>query len=261
MRRFRGFTLIELLAVIGVIAILMALLFPLFSRSREGARRIACFNNQQQLGQALNLYVDVFDAKLPMASNLEMPPTEPLRMWPSQVFPYIQNAKVFACPSSDSRVAFTWATRSWQNVGYSGVTAYDPNGCGDNEPDPRGCEGFRRVISFTELKEPARVALFADTPAGELGEKYRGYVFSPYNGIFNSRYPELSPPLCSDRDLVRELSHLPPSHLKPIYARHLADGEDNGYVNIIFADGHAKGFTARSVLAMENGANIIWRFR
>lgn len=261
MVRNKAFTLAELLAVIAGIAILMAVLFPLFARSREGARRINCFNNQQQLGHALTLYVDVFDAKLPMASNLAVPPSDPLRMWPSQVFPYIQNTKVFACPSSDSRVAFTWADRSWQNVGYSGVTAYDPNGCDDNVTDPRGCEGFKRVISFTELKEPARVALFADTPAGELSAKYRGYVFSPYNGLFNPRFPELGTPLCSDRDLVRELSHLPPSHLKPIYARHLADGEDNGFVNVIFADGHAKAFTARSVLAMENGANIIWRFR
>jgi prepilin-type N-terminal cleavage/methylation domain-containing protein len=261
MIRFRAFTLVELLVVIAVLAILVSLLFPMIMRSREGARRITCFNNQQQLGQALNLYVDAFDAKLPMAANLEMPATNPLRMWPSQVFPYVQDKKVFACPSSDSRVAFTWADRSWQNVGYSGVTAYDPNGCEDNVPDPRGCEGFKRVISLTELKEPARVALFADTPAGELQAKYRGYVFSPYNGIVNPRYPELSPPLCSDRDLVRELSHLPPSHLKPIYARHQADGEDNGFVSIVFADGHAKAFTARSVLAMENGANIIWRFR
>src|SRR6266511_5057775 len=65
MYRQKGFTLIELLVVIAVIAILAALLFPVFAQAREKARQAACFSNLKQIGLALNLYLQDYDEHLP----------------------------------------------------------------------------------------------------------------------------------------------------------------------------------------------------
>jgi prepilin-type processing-associated H-X9-DG protein len=56
-------------------------------------------------------------------------------------------------------------------------------------------------------------------------------------------------------------SPLPPGQLKPVLARHFASGNDSGLATLGFADGHAKAYSARSILAQEAGANLIWRFR
>lgn len=61
MNRSRGFTLIELLVVIAIIAILAAILFPVFSRAREQARKTACLNNVRQLSQGLAMYVHLWE--------------------------------------------------------------------------------------------------------------------------------------------------------------------------------------------------------
>jgi prepilin-type N-terminal cleavage/methylation domain-containing protein len=63
-RRHRGFTLIELLIVIAIIALLAAILFPVFARSRENARRASCQSNLQQIGVALLLYARDYDEHL-----------------------------------------------------------------------------------------------------------------------------------------------------------------------------------------------------
>jgi hypothetical protein len=111
------------------------------------------------------------------------------------------------------------------------------------------------------MEEPARTPMFGDTASGPTAEKYRGYVFDPYVGETNPRDPRLSPPLVADRDLVRELNHLPPARLKPLHARHFATGDNRGLAVLIFGDGHAKAYSAASILAQDRGANLIWRFR
>ena len=65
LHRRRGFTLIELLVVIAIIAILAAILFPVFAQAREQARRATCLSNQKQLGHALTMYAQDYDEQLP----------------------------------------------------------------------------------------------------------------------------------------------------------------------------------------------------
>jgi prepilin-type N-terminal cleavage/methylation domain-containing protein len=258
----RAFTLIELLVVIAIIAILAAVLFPVFSRAKEAAKRTVCLSNARQLGISVGMYIDDHHGNLPMGTNYSVPTDDPYRIWVAQVYPYVENKAIFLCPADQvGKFGNTWAARGELNIGYNGDSAFDAAGCTESQPDKKGCEGFTVVANTAKMKEPSRTAMFADTPGGPLGDKYRGYTFSPYNGKEHPLVKELSLPLVSDRDLVKELNNLPPSQLKPVYARHQKTGRDEGFATVIFADGHAKGYSANSILAMDNGADIIWRFR
>lgn len=257
----RAFSLIELLVVIAIIAVLAAILFPVFSRAKEASKRVACVSNARQLGMSVMIYVEDHNGAFPMAANYDVPTTDRYRIWTAQVFNYIENRGIFNCPSADGKFGDTWATRGEMTIGFNGITAFESAGCDENQEDTFGCEGFTTPARVSRMVEPSRSALFADTPGGPISQKYRGFVFSPHNGIEHPTNKELSLPLIADRDLVRELNHLPPRQLKPVFARHQKTGKNQGFTSVIFADGHAKAYSANSILAMDEGANIIWRFR
>ncbi|MCS6859998.1 MAG: DUF1559 domain-containing protein [Abditibacteriales bacterium] len=249
----RGFTLIELLVVLAIIAILAAILLPVFSRAREKARQGGCMNNARQLSLSVQMYLQDHDEVFPPSTNYTVPTTSPARTWTQIVQPYLQNWQVFLCPSaplSPTALTFDWSNRGEVSIGYNALTAIDPS----------GVEGRPTPASLPQVEEPARTVFFADTPSGPTVLKYRGYVFDPMNGRVNPRDPRLSTPLVADTDLVAG-SPLPPSLLKPVYCRHLADGSGAGFATLVFADGHVKPYTARQILGQDAGANLIWRFR
>ena len=105
LRQRRAFTLIELLVVIAIIAILAAILFPVFARAREAARRSSCITNVRQLGMATMQYVQDYDERFP--PRMPDPPAgaaypcKPCRTidWRPWVRPYIKNEQLFVCPS------------------------------------------------------------------------------------------------------------------------------------------------------------------
>ena len=88
----RGFTLIELLVVIAIIAILAAILFPVFARAREKARQTSCLSNVKQLGFALLCYMQDNDEVALRHLNGTI-------FWPAMLHPYIKNTQVLNCPS------------------------------------------------------------------------------------------------------------------------------------------------------------------
>jgi prepilin-type N-terminal cleavage/methylation domain-containing protein/prepilin-type processing-associated H-X9-DG protein len=91
----RGFTLIELLIVIAIIAILAAILFPVFARARENARRSSCQSNLKQLGLGILQYTQDYDERMPQTQRDNSGPS-----WKDYIFAYVKNTQVFSCPSN-----------------------------------------------------------------------------------------------------------------------------------------------------------------
>ena len=102
----RGFTLIELLVVIAIIAILAAILFPVFARARENARRTSCLSNAKQIGLGVMQYTQDYDEMYPMigflaGDTLTYPDgVVSNNNWIMRVYPYVKSAQVFNCPSN-----------------------------------------------------------------------------------------------------------------------------------------------------------------
>jgi len=95
MRR-SGFTLIELLVVIAIIAILAAILFPVFARAREKARQTSCLSNIKQLGMGMYMYTSDYDERTPIGySGLGWW----TGTWKERVYPYVKNYQLYDCPS------------------------------------------------------------------------------------------------------------------------------------------------------------------
>ena len=95
----RGFTLIELLVVIAIIAILAAILFPVFARARENARRASCQSNLKQLGLGIMQYTQDYDEKMPATTYAYTLPGNLPSSWDLTVQPYVKSTQVLTCPS------------------------------------------------------------------------------------------------------------------------------------------------------------------
>ena len=98
MRR-RGFTLIELLVVIAIIAILAAILFPVFAKAREKARQSSCLSNTKQLALGVLQYAQDYDERLPSGDCYALTNGG---CWDCVITPYVKNDQVFVCPSNSS---------------------------------------------------------------------------------------------------------------------------------------------------------------
>src|SRR5713226_5188933 len=98
-KRF-AFTLIELLVVIAIIAILAAILFPVFAQARERARMTACVSNMRQIGSGLMMYVQDYDEAFPFCRFHVDQTGQPVYVWRNAIRPYLKSLDVLGCPSN-----------------------------------------------------------------------------------------------------------------------------------------------------------------
>ena len=144
----RGFTLIELLVVIAIIAILAAILFPVFARAREKARQTSCLSNVKQLALGAMMYAQDYDETYPPGLVQPVPGSNPVLTGLTsfsahdQIYPYVMNIQVYNCPSAR---ALTWTGA------YTGAHAYGYN------------RHISTAVALAEMREPTRFLLICDT--------------------------------------------------------------------------------------------------
>jgi prepilin-type N-terminal cleavage/methylation domain-containing protein/prepilin-type processing-associated H-X9-DG protein len=164
----KGFTLIELLVVVAIIAILATILFPVFARARENARRASCQSNLKQIGLAWAQYTQDYDEKYPSVF-------EP--SWDKGVEPYMgtkvqgtstKNPLVFRCPSDYTGTgSFAGKERTYSanrgrlvqadnSIIYTGAFSF----AGDTTPKPAGAR------ALAEIQDPAGTILISERPGG-----------------------------------------------------------------------------------------------
>lgn len=197
MKKRFGFTLIELLVVIAIIAILAAILFPVFAQAREAARKTSCISNLKQIALALGMYQTDYDGKM-MASGMlpENPATAAdgtniIRMLSggSSYFlqPYIKNQQIFVCPSDvgenywgRSSTGWPWSTTSW----FGRPTSYHFRHCFD-----AGLNGDVRLgTSDAQVINPANSIVFYEAGA------FHKEKLPLFGGVHPTGSPVLTPP-------------------------------------------------------------------
>lgn len=207
----RAFTLIELLVVIAIIAILAAILFPVFARAREAARTSSCLANEKNAGLAFMMYAQDYDETLPGIPFGSCPtcwpwaawPNTPCNGWPAVWYtptqPYIKNLQVLQCPSQ--RTNGRWCDATGVSYMYNEFMYNSNNGWDKLATLAAAPEGVAKVSIITE-----------------------GFSSGIYNDWDNGG------PLAKDQDGMSRVRWL---NYGPWMAQH------NG-PNVVYADGHVK---------------------
>jgi prepilin-type N-terminal cleavage/methylation domain-containing protein/prepilin-type processing-associated H-X9-DG protein len=212
--RRRAFTLIELLVVIAIIAILAAILFPVFARARENARRASCQSNLKQIALGFMQYTQDYDEKLPLwFANLDGSAATPFNAsttnagepghdqgWAELLQPYLKSSQIFQCPSESTGPSAAGSNSAYSDYMYNGDISNYGSGTGQS-------------LSMAAINYPSNTVLNTDA--------------NSYNssGIFGYNYA------------------WGPPYALPYYTRHL-DG-----ANVSFVDGHVKWFKPQNVLS------------
>jgi prepilin-type N-terminal cleavage/methylation domain-containing protein/prepilin-type processing-associated H-X9-DG protein len=241
MRSGRGFTLIELLVVIAIIAILAAILFPVFAQARENGRKSTCASNQNQLGKAVLMYAADHENVLP-PNRVVLGPTGALpddqrRYWAGLIQPYVKNKEVVFCPSG-KKPPFeidlnNWFHRGWLSIGYNAHIAGWYWIGGDL---PGGAETIM-VPSLSWIRTPAQFVMLAETANGNSPPQGNCFGSSADNNSYGGCEGEPT-----FRQVIPGLARSGTVGYSPILARHM------GGLNITLMDGHTKWFRLEAVV-------------
>ncbi|HEX8552211.1 MAG TPA: DUF1559 domain-containing protein [Abditibacteriaceae bacterium] len=229
----RGFTLIELLVVIAIIAILSSILFPVFGRARENARRSACQSNLKQIGIALAAYTQDYDERAPLRRTFPTgtptgaayaAPADSAAFnfddysWRTMIQPYVRSTQVMVCPSNPENKFTTYDPEfnrsyggNWNNGGSTVINdpskGYFNDVRGDNDANNglhiSDIASASQFISVVEMWHVPWVTWNVDRSAQAYNDSLKG-------GTTSTSYGDM------------------------LFAGHL------GRSNFLFADGHVK---------------------
>jgi prepilin-type N-terminal cleavage/methylation domain-containing protein/prepilin-type processing-associated H-X9-DG protein len=157
----RGFTLIELLVVIAIIAILAAILVPVFLRVKKQAQKASCQSNLRQIGLALEMYATDYDETLPNCIKMnEVLGPHPQKL-PWLLEPYARSRSVFCCPSDfGSRVDFPDGRKFSDDTAYA--TSYQNYGLMDTTIPGASIYGLYWPVSLAAIEDPSSTSLVRD---------------------------------------------------------------------------------------------------
>jgi prepilin-type N-terminal cleavage/methylation domain-containing protein len=176
----RAFTLIELLVVIAIIAILAAILFPVFAQAREKARAISCLSNTKQIGTGLMMYTQDYDESYPLFAQYCYRVSNPLNpndpnhpngvreMWQNRIYPYLKSWQIYSCPSDTTGTSTDPFINYYDisygyNYGYLSTLIVAGGAVSPASPDP-GCGSTQwfQPVSLAAVVEPANIVAVAD---------------------------------------------------------------------------------------------------
>jgi prepilin-type N-terminal cleavage/methylation domain-containing protein/prepilin-type processing-associated H-X9-DG protein len=233
-KRASGFTLIELLVVIAIIAILAAILFPVFGRARENARRSSCQSNLKQIGLGILQYAQDYDERMVKTGSYDPQKAQ----WMDVVYPYVKSTQLYNCPSdpmtSNKPFKYPETTRDWSattmgsyaiNWGY-----VDPDDGKDSPPD----------VTLSKIEVPATTVLAADSTDASVMACM--YFWSTGWGV----------PQVNSTSRPRQLE---------------ANGSQGGFgnfserhletVNVLWCDGHVKAMKVDALARTNNGVHSL----
>jgi prepilin-type N-terminal cleavage/methylation domain-containing protein/prepilin-type processing-associated H-X9-DG protein len=243
----KAFTLIELLVVIAIIAILAAILFPVFAQARAKARGASCLSNVRQLGTGLVMYSQDYDETFPAwywdqswhGGNLT--PNNAVTVWWNAVLPYVKNNQIFSCPDNNYRFTtrqdghwgwFQFGTA--QQIANSGINPQLLDiviGYGLNEPLSYS---FPRLASWNR---PAETLLLADCVTSLTG--WEGWDSYDVNNARNQNHFRIRRVAYANGS-ARSYFWTDPAWQGPYLQAWDADGRHSNGNNVAFMDGHAK---------------------
>jgi prepilin-type N-terminal cleavage/methylation domain-containing protein/prepilin-type processing-associated H-X9-DG protein len=200
----RGFTLIELLVVIAVIAILAAILFPVFAQARDKARAASCVSNLKQFAHAVLMYIQDYDEVFPQSvysmDGAILIPGSRHRAFTvyDATLPYVKNIEVMVCPSHRPGIDFAAVLASFalQSSGNFRYSSYGLNFALFQDPAlPPGLFDQDPVVSLAAVAEPVNTTMFFDatytrTPVDHLGNRVPAGGFEWSNFPGDSRHAD-----------------------------------------------------------------------
>lgn len=235
-RTQHAFTLIELLVVIAIIAILAAILFPVFAKAREKARQASCLSNQKQLGLGIMQYVQDYDERLPVAWDANR---NPETNWGIEIFPYVKSLPVFTCPSNAGAQAAGLMHCDGFNNGNTG--------CGDNDPKIPAGYAMNSELGFLNGGQPNYGPYHAyaglDTPASKI------MITETNTFVPMTHWPDWF--ACGGGDCTSIAAAQGTSYYATAFAGH------SGMMDVIYCDGHAKAMKPGNMVSPANQFGMV----